>query len=287
MKIKKIVTIGGTGFIGSYLTNKISKRKNINLSVIYRTIKPDKTLPKVNYLQIDGSKDGKKLGEIIKDSDFLLILTQPNKQLIKNIIKYGSNIRKIIYTSTMLLYADTESPHNEDSLIKPLTEYEHNKYNEELLLIKFAKKYRVKFCIARLANVYGDIQNRGIIQKIFNSLISNSKFIINGDGEQKRDYIFINDVAKLLELLTFSKQKEIIDIFNICTGKYYSINNVMGLIEKISNRKLLIQKNPSIVEKRYILGDNTKIMKLINHFTFTSLRSGLRKTYERSLEQYV
>lgn len=281
MKNKKAVIIGGTGFIGEYLVKDLSKNKDFELAVLYRTNIPQKTLKDVTYLQIDGSKDGKKLGEIIKGIDYLFILVQPDVDLIKNIIRYGSTVKKIIYTSTMLLYADSDKPHKENSKIKAITDYEKNKLNEEKLLCKFANSSNLKLCIARLGNVYGDSKNKGLIQKMFNSIMSDDVFTLNGDGEQKRDYVYVTDVASLLNKLASYKQNNSIEIYNICTNSGFTIKEIRNLLEKISNKKLKVRYNPPIEEKKYLLGNNEKIMKIIKDYKFIPLKSGLQKTFRK------
>lgn len=280
MQVKKVVILGGTGFIGDYLVKSILKNGKANLSVIYKNNPPQKKLPQINYVRIDGGKNGKVLGEIIRCIDCLIILTSPNIDLIKNVIKYSSKVKKIIYASTILLYSDSHKPQTESAKLKPINDYEKGKVIEEKLLKNFANLGKTKLTIARLTNVYGDIKNRGIIHKIFHSLINNEKFVINNDGNQIRDYIFVEDAAMYLAFLTFAKQNSKVEIFNICTSLVYSIKDLISEVEILSGKKLKIEKGLTVMEKINVIGDNIKIIKASNLKPKFSLELGLKKTYQ-------
>ena len=284
----KVVLVGGTGFIGEYLSASLSK-KNISLSVISKNpplqnrISNNKSST-VKYFQIDAANDGQKFGEVIKNADCLVLLNQPEKKVLENLIEFGSGVKKIVYASTILLYEDSNIPLSETSPLNPTTDYDQTKFEEENILSEYAKKQNIILSIARLSNVYGDIKNRGIVQKIFSSILNNKKFIINGDGNQKRDYIFVEDVVLYLEDLILLSENKPIDIFNICTGDGTTINELISNIEKVTKKKLLYQKGPSIKEKKVLIGDNQKIIELTGKKPFYNLEDGLKKAYQNNLK---
>lgn len=187
----KVILIGGKGFIGEYLTQKLLGKK-------YQVFVVDK----------DSSlKD-------IQDfsAEVVVVMTQPNRGVLDSVISLTQNsksIKKILYLSTLLLYPDSKDKLNEKVIPDPKTIYEKDKYSEELLLSDVIKQVGCKLCIARLSNVYGDIKNKGIINILLTSLIKNRSILtIHKNSLTKiRDYIFIEDAVNLLEFLIFFDQK--------------------------------------------------------------------------------
>jgi UDP-glucose 4-epimerase len=99
------------------------------------------------------------------------------------------------------VYPDSPHPQPETTIPAPHSPYEQGKYEEEQLVTAFADTHHLTHCIARLGNVYGDIQNRGVVGYLFQSLVTHTSFAVNGTGDQTRDYIFVDDVASALAAL--------------------------------------------------------------------------------------
>lgn len=285
MKTKhRVVILGGTGFIGNSLSGILYTNDNIELSIIHKNPLIQNKFPGVKYYQTDVTKQDKKLGKVISNIDCLVILSQPQLDLINNIITFSSKIKKIIYASTLLLYPDSPHKQDEDSLLKPINNYEKSKLKEEQLLQSYAKTHNTKLCIVRLTNVYGNVKNRGIVQKIFTAILNNEQLTINGSGNQLRDYTFIEDVINPLQHLILSSQNKSVEIFNICSGEAHTLNEVISIIEEITGKKLKRVKGEAIKEKTMIIGDNTKIVRLSRIKPQFNLREGLTKTYYNNLK---
>ncbi len=117
---------------------------------------------------------------------------------------------------------------------------------------------------------------------MFNSALNNTPIIINGDGKQKRDYIFVEDAANLIRSVALYKQNESIEIFNVCTGKSQTINKLVRLTKQITGKDIPISHAPAVPEKRSLTGDNSKIIKLFGKPRY-GLSEGLRRTYRNYL----
>jgi len=279
LKHKNIIVFGGTGFVGKYLV-KTLKRDGIKIFVIYsgRLDKAEKKSG-VKYYKIDLKKNSKK--NLPTNLDTAVIMTQPADLIIKNTIKtldQAKNLKKIIFTSTLLVYPSSSKKTKESSPPQPKSPYERGKIKEEVLLTDYAKKRNIKLGVIRMANVYGDKKNRGIIGLVFNSILNKTPFVINGDGNQKRDYIFIEDAANFIKSVALYKQVKPMEIFNICTGKGQSINESIELIKKLTGINVLVSHAPTVPEKKSIIGNNAKITKLFGKPAY-SFSEGLNKTY--------
>ncbi len=284
---QSIIIIGGTGFIGNALTKALNTKDKIELSIIYKNFLSQNKFPKVKYHQLDAAKQGKKLGEIISNTECLVRLSQPSKKLIENITGFGSKIRKIIYASTLLLYPNAPQKQDENSLLKPINDYEKSKFNEEQILSAYAKTHNTKLCIVRPTNVYGDVKSRGIVQKIFSAILNGQEFIINGDGNQKRDFIFVEDIVNWLVNLILLKHEKSVNIFNLCSGEGYTINELITKTENIVGKKLAFKKGLAIKEKQTLIGDNRKIIEFTNRKLTFNIEEGLMKTYENNLKHKI
>ncbi|MCX6757908.1 MAG: NAD-dependent epimerase/dehydratase family protein [Candidatus Nomurabacteria bacterium] len=265
MKKDKIIVIGGNGFIGGYLVKEL-KRQGKNVYIFDKNSK--------NTLELE-----------ISGSSFVAYLASPDQNLLKNTLKVISKEKNItfLYTSTLLLYKEKKEAIKEDHKLSPATLYAKNKLKEEELIINFKKKYpKVNIIIARLANVYGDPKNKGFIGIVLEKILTkdNKKtFIINGDGTQIRDYIFVDDVAKILARLLFSNLK--FNIINVSTGIGTTLIQLIQYIEKITHKKLTYNFGSKIPEAYSLIGDKTKLSKFFKLTEQTPLLKGLLKTYKR------
>jgi len=280
------LVIGGTGFIGGYLVDNLAKKTGLELNLIYAgELLEENKLPGITYHQMDLTNISDELSDLVNGSDCVISLATPNISLIENLIgsvKPGGP-KKIVYSSTMLVYPDSDQLSSENIEPAPETEYEKNKVAEERLLMEFVGTHEVKVCLARLGNVYGDIKNRGLVNYVMSALINDSTLTINGQGQHKRDYIFVQDVADLLDFLIFNDQKSDLEIFNVCTSHGYTINQVINEIEKLSGRQIKKFYGELIKEKLNVVGDNSKIISLSGYQLKYDLVSGLQQTYHNYL----
>jgi len=281
-EIKKILVIGGTGFIGSYLVNNLATRPGSQLNVVcYGDLSLENKLPNVNYHQIDLTKASDEFNELVDRSDCIVSLATPNSELIKNLIDSVNlaGSKKIVYTSTLLVYPDSDRVHSEDVKPSPETEYEKNKVEEEKLLTNLAKSGKSKVSIARLGNVYGNVKNRGLVNHIMLALKNNLPLTINGQGGHRRNYIFVQDVADLLEFLIFHDQQSEIDFYNICSDVSHTINEVVTEAERISGQKINKIYGEPIKEKFSVTGSNKKLTEISGRKPKYDLSSGLQQAY--------
>lgn len=279
--------IGGAGFIGSSLTKKLSEQSNIAVTVVHvGDIVESEKLKGISYKKIDFSNTAEDSEELFNKVDCLVLLSPPNEDLIRNILQIAQkkHIKKIIYTSTLLLYPDSDERHSETANLDPINEYEIKKNNEENLLKNLANNTS-KVCIVRLGNVYGDKKNKGIVNKIIKALENSTVLRINGNGEHTRDYIFIDNVTDVLYSLIFIDQKQYLEIYNVCSGESVSINELISELEKISGKKIIKENSIEIPEKKFIFGDNAKIKQTINFKNIIHIKEGLEKAYHNYLKE--
>lgn len=263
MSAHKVVLLGGGGFIGGYLAELLKKSPGIGLIIISS---------KTALRDVD-----------LENISCLVILAQPDPKFLAYFLKQVV-ARKIVYASTLHLYPDSLKKQKEESLLEPANDYEIGKILEEKILIDHSQKNGLELVIARITNVYGDIKNRGIIQKIFTAILNNESLVINNNGEQIRDYIFVEDIANYLKFLIFYNQEKPLEIFNISTGVGTSIKQLINDIELLIGKKLILKNGLSRLEKKCIIGDNSKIVNRSLFKPKFNLKEGLKRTYQNILK---
>ncbi len=283
--LHNIVLIGGTGFIGSYVTRLLAARDDVQVFVIHSDIGVTNPLRGVTYHACDLLAPDNSVRNILQAVDYLVIMIQPNAVVIRNVISMitASRIKKIIYTSTLLVYPDAGSPQTETTVPDPQSVYEQGKFQEEQLLTDVAKIGQVQITIARLGNVYGDVKNRGIVGLIMAAFRDGTKLTINGDGSQRRDYIFVEDVARLLTFLVFYDQQLSCEVFNVCRNTSHTITEVIHLSEQVAHKTLDVIHGSAVPEKNSVVGNNQKIVAIAGDQLQHDLQTGLEKTYHQYL----
>lgn len=153
--------------------------------------------------------------------------------LMQSLVKAG-NCKKVIFASTGgAMYGHKQTPFSEDMPEAPLSPYGVSKRAAELYLGFYEEQYGIKFTSLRYANVYGPRQNphgeAGVVSIFAKNTLENKQPVINGDGKQTRDYVFVSDVAAAnLSAL----KNEAGGIFNIGTAVETDVNEIFRLVNQ-------------------------------------------------------
>ena len=139
---------------------------------------------------------------------------------------YGT--RRIIFASTSAVYKETKDVMRENSPKEPNTPYGISKLAAESYL-----RILTSAVILRLGNVYGPRQfplgENQVIPRILSHFLKGTDFAIHGDGKQKRDFVYVEDVADAFLLACWGKP----GVYNIASGTRYSVNQLAGGMETI------------------------------------------------------
>ena len=161
----------------------------------------------------------------------------------------------------------------------PRYSYGGGKIISELYGIHFAKIYFKKFIIFRPHNVYGkDMGNEHVIPefiKRFKKTRNNSKFTIQGSGNEIRSFIYIDDFVKGFDHI-YQKGKNL-EIYNIGTDKKIKIINLVKILSEIFNKKIIIDKKKLLKGSPSKRCPNINKIKKIGFKPNISLKEGLKK----------
>jgi len=103
MALRNVAVFGGNGFIGGYLVKLLQETPELKVRVIYNKSSPKFRFKNVKYIKFSSKEN------LLDQCDLVIILTQPNLELIKYIQDYSQDIKRIIFGSTLLLYKDSEN----------------------------------------------------------------------------------------------------------------------------------------------------------------------------------
>lgn len=299
--MKKIIISGGAGFIGSHvvecalennnqvividnlISGKLSNLPNDkrvifykadilkdNIEYIFEKEKPDYCIhlaaqTSVNYSESDPIYDAKM--NIVSSINLL--------NLCK---KY--NIKKFITASSAAVYGMPEKlPIAENSQTKPISFYGISKLTME----KYVEHFQIPYVIFRFSNVYGPRQSSskesGVIAIFHNAMLNDEQIQIFGDGNQIRDFIFVKDVANIINKSINTNIENVKCNFSSNTG--ITINQLFKLMKEMYNYKYdPIYLPPRAGDIKNSILDNSQIIKNFPDLKFTDINKGLRMLFE-------
>jgi UDP-glucose 4-epimerase len=248
-RIEMILALGGSGFIGGNFVKRFSQKEKIRVlrrSKSYEPIGNNIEFVEEDFKYVDFNSllqgvdtvfhfisstvplDGTE--RILDDIDENIV---PTIKLLDAMKK--KNIKKIFYVSSGgTIYGECDKPAIEDSKLSPECAYAVQKEIIENYMYLYEKYNDIQRYILRIANPYGfktnQNKNQGIIPIFTQKVLKGETIEIWGTGENRRDYIYIDEVIDAIEAVyQYNGQHR---IFNIGTGKSYSILEILRLIEK-------------------------------------------------------
>jgi len=303
---------GGAGFVGSNLVDALV-HEGAKVTVLDDLFTGQKeNISTIDDIQFVGGSvtDYDLVASLVKDADIVYNLAvrniivstvsprldfQVNAGGMFNVLlaakTYG--VERIVYASSASVFGNPRYiPINEDDRLYALNPYAASKLSGENFCNAFYETYGVSVTILRYSNVYGVNQSPrnpycGVISKFFERLMKGHPPQIHGDGEQTRDFTYVDDVVEASLLAALSPKAEG-DVFNVSSGKEVSINHLAEKMIKMTN----FQRDQVYVNRRDI--DNIrrrvlnieKIRRVLRWIPQTTLSEGLEKTYEWLSDQY-
>ncbi len=214
---------GGAGFIGLNIVEELLKRRQ-KVCVLdnFSTGKRENILPFLDKIElIEGDiRDYRVVRETVDEVDFILhqaalpsvprsikdpiTTNEVNVSGTLNILDAAKNagVKRIVYASSSSVYGNSEIlPKSEDMSPEPISPYAVSKLAGEKYCKVFSEVYGLETVILRYFNVFGPRQDpnsqySGVIAKFTDAFLNNKPLAVYGDGEQSRDFTFVDDVVK-------------------------------------------------------------------------------------------
>ena len=298
--MKNILITGCAGFIGSSFLKKIIN-KNIKVyGIDDLSTGTTKNLPKSkNFTFIKGDCGNKKILDKIKskidfiyhfagqssgEKSFYNPVDDVNRNLLTTINLLNFYIKKkskhFIYASSMSVYGDLHRRGvNEKDSCKPISYYGLSKLTSEEYIKLFFKK-KINYTILRFFNVYGPGQatnnlKQGLIRIYLTQILKFKKLIVKGSLKRYRDFIYIDDVVSLLEIILNNK-KSFTKTYNVSFGKKVFLSQLINLLKGKINFKFSIYESKGTPSDQFGIYSNSKKLKNeINFSPRTNISTGI------------
>lgn len=295
-----IAVIGANGFIGKHLSEILSMDSRNNLFLFGRSAISNNTNLNAVYYCVDLS-DKEGVGEKFKNIDIVYYLASvsipattwnnPMEEIHKNLIPFlefleglkETKCKKIAFVSSAgTVYGPTHGKVSEQSDKNPFSPYGIIKLSMEHFLNYYQAKYDFNFDIYRVSNVYGIGQDvskgLGVINIFLDTINREGKVRVFGDGTNTRNYIYVEDVVKLMARSNNSLNKS--GIYNLSSNDTLSINQLIEIMKEILEQKFeVIYEEGRKSDNSFIDLDNSLIRGENPLFEFTNIEEGILATY--------
>lgn len=298
---KFILVTGGAGFIGSFVVDELIKQGNKVLVIDNLSTGKLENINSNATFYCGSILDRSFLNKIFAQHDICnvihlaAIINQGTHQedcysdievsllgtinLLDLSVKYG--ITRFIFSSSVSVYGRAlDLPVHENTNLIPINSYGWAKVAAENYVKYYSSQYGLVCQILRYGNIYGPRQPKngevGVVGVFTDQILNNRPLTLYGDGSQQRDFLYVEDCAKMtIETLNINGSH----ILNISSGVPISILEIIRAFSEIADRELIIHKKPFTsdeVGRFYASMDAYKSLTLIS--TNTSLKTGLENT---------
>ena len=295
--MSKYIVTGGAGFIGSNLVHDLINKGNevIVVDPLHtgsRELINDVPVEFYHMAFHEFYKSGKW-----KDIDGLYHLGKPSaspmyresrERLLESINGSVAALEmvkelgvKMVSASTSSVYNGLEPPHREDMIINPTDFYTEARIFEERNAKIYEEFYGIRWNEMRFFSIYGPREQfkknyANLVTQFLWAMKKGEQPVIYGNGEQKRDFVYVDDVVDILERAMASKHN---GIYNVGTGKSYSLNEMMEMLRGKLNADIKAKyiENPM---KNYVmvtLASTEKARRDLGFEAKVSLREGIDK----------
>jgi len=298
----KVLVTGGAGFIGSHVVDLlISNGHEVVVVDDLSTGRLTNLNPAAKFYQIDIRSP--QLAEVFDKErpdyidhhaaqmDVRRSVVDPrfdadvnvlgSINLIENARRF--NVKRIVYISTGgAVYGEPEYlPCDEAHPVNPICPYGASKHTVEHYLFMYQEMYGLEYVVLRYPNVYGPRQDplgeAGVVAIFTGQMMAGKPVIINGDGEQVRDFVYVEDCARanLMALTTNNPNT----VYNLGFGRGTTVNEIFETLKKVTAYRLPPNYGPAkLGETRRIYLDASKAQQLLGWKPAVGLEEGLEHT---------
>ena len=290
----RVIVTGGAGFIGSHIVDALvaaghtvwvcddlssGKMDNINPSARFEQC--DIADP-IQFLSFCGELHFDAICHQAAQSSLLRSVEEPDLDARVNILGTINVIQaarragaRIVMASTSAVYADFPQlqPYQEDGMLNPTRPYGIAKMAAEY----YVRASGLRYTILRYGNVYGPRQvpvgENQLVPRALDYIYKGAPFVVNGDGEQTRDFVYVKDIS---EANVKAIESGVTGIFNAGSGKQHSVNEVLVILKELTHFAGEFRHGPGKPnEPRRVLLDSTRAHRGLGWWATIELFYGL------------
>jgi UDP-N-acetylglucosamine/UDP-N-acetyl-alpha-D-glucosaminouronate 4-epimerase len=196
-------------------------------------------------------------------------------------------VRRVVYAASSSAYGDQPTlPKVEDMAPDPLSPYAVAKLVGEYYCQVFTRVYGLETISLRYFNVFGPRQDpgsqySGVVSRFISALCSNQTPVIFGDGEQSRDFTYIDNVVSA-NLKAATTSKGVGQVINVALGERITLNQLLGELKQLIGCTDVVAeyREPRVGDVRHSLADITRAQELLGFDPVIELREGLQRTVD-------
>ncbi len=318
---KKILVIGGAGFIGGFVVEELLKYPVASVVVYDNFVRGkeeniEKSLRDDRCTIFPYGGDIRELDildKAIKETDYVIHLAamwllhcrdfprtafEVNVSGTFNVLEAcaRNNVKRLVYSSSASVYGDAVTvPMDEDHPFNNRNFYGATKISGESMCRAFYDRYGLSYVGLRYMNVYGPRQDQhavysGVVPIMLNKIADNESPLINGDGSQAYDFVYVRDVARANVLALVTEAED--DFFNVGTGVQTTIKELCDFVLKLKNSNLEVNYRPyseddnrRLVKNR--IGDTRKALEFLGFSAEYTLDEGLEELIQWRIDEGI
>ena len=307
--MSEVLVTGGGGFIGSHLTEALLRQGHrVRVLDDFSTGKRenlviDRTFPSLEVIEGD-IRNLSLCREVIQGADYVFhqaalasVQHSIEDPLTTHSVNVGgtlnllqaakeAGVKRVIYASSSSVYGDTPTlPKDEEMLPQPLSPYALQKYVGELYCGLFFSLYGLETVSLRYFNIFGPRQDpasvySAVIPRFIDALLLGRPPTVYGDGEQSRDFTYIDNVVQA-NLLAMTAKQAPGKAMNIACGKQVSLNQLLGILRgQLGSKVSPVHQEPRPGDVKHSLADISRARGILNYDPKVEIETGLKHTIE-------
>lgn len=300
---------GGAGFIGSHIVDRLlesgaevtvldnlftGQRSNIaqhkhnrNLHFVKGDVRNSQEVKKI-LENVDAIFNHAAVVSVRRSVENPLLVNDVNIKGALNLLQASldSGVKRFVQASSASVYGNVQDlPVHEKMPTNPISPYAVSELAAENYARVYHQVYGLETVCLRYFNVYGPRQTysaySGVTTIFVNQLFQNRHPIIFGDGEQTRDFVYVQDVVSA-NMLALTKKAPVGDFFNIATGKETSINRLVQTLKVITGKTNLktVYKEAKPGEIKRSFASIEKAKRVLGYEPAFTVEKGLEKLVE-------
>ena len=304
--MSRFIVLGGSGFIGSAVTDCLATAGHSVRVVDTRLPAPSERRPRSIQYQEGNLLNTSDLDAVFSGGadtvlhfvsatvpatslDNVTVEVEANVlvavRVLDAMVRHG--IRRIGFPSSGgTIYREGPDAHREDERCEPTCPYGLGKLLVEELLRYYAQRHGIEYQIWRIANPYGDRTKRhrmqGVIDAFLHRVRDDDVLRVWGDGSVERDFIFIDDLASALTACL--ERASWNEVYNVGTGVGTSVTQVLQTLERTVGRPLRVETVPSYVGPARSVLDPEKLKRVTGWSPAFDLRTGIATAWSRLVQ---
>ena len=299
MKKDRMLITGGCGFIGSHFTDFQMGYVDMEVIVVDKLTYASN----IDYLPGDAKLIKKDINDLTYDDigEIQYCVNFAAESHVDNSIDDGSpfvktnvngtfnllelcrkmkNFKKFVQISTDEVYGDVKEPSIETDVLKPSSYYSATKAAADQIVLAAGKTYKLPYLITRSCNNYGDRQHEEkFLPKLFKCYKENMAFPLYGDGLNRREWIWVGDNIRIIDLLTHSSNHY--GIYNVGTGDIWCNVDIVDEITMLTEGGVNFQQvDDRLGHDRAYWLDCYKLEQELGYYPTMNLGKYLQDTFK-------